>query len=473
MNLRLQALGDICRRHAEVWRAAWAGRRALEPMPRTRGELAFLPAQLELIETPPSPVPRLAARLIMALFAVALLWACIGQLDMVAVAPGRTVTGGRTRIVQSAETAVVRRILVRDGQHVSQGELLIELDATATSADQHKAEAALLDARLAAARAAALVAAAGVGHAPVLANETGLPAGRFEATARLAQSAYAAYAAKRQGLEALVAQKQAELATVDAAIPTLEASLAIARTRVADYEKLLAKGYASKQDYLQREQERLGMERDLTAQRSRRTELRSAIAAAREELAATVTDTRRQWQDELRQAQEQIRQYEPEVARTTRRNTLMQLRAPVAGSVQQLAVHTVGGVVTPAQPLLSVVPDNEPLEVEATVLNQDIGFVRPGQRATIKVESFPYTRYGYIEGVVESVSHDAIQDEKLGLIYQARVKMGKTELLVDGVKVRLTSGMALTAEIRTGKRRVIEYILDPLRQGVDESMRER
>jgi hemolysin D len=145
----------------------------------------------------------------------------------------------------------------------------------------------------------------------------------------------------------------------------------------------------------------------------------------------------------------------------------------VTGTVQQLAVHTVGGVVTPAQPLLSVVPENEPLEVEATVLNQDIGFVRPGQRATIKVESFPYTRYGYIEGVVESVSHDAIQDDKLGLIYQARVKMKKTELLVDGVKIRLTSGMALTTEIKTGRRRVIEYILDPLRKGVDESMRER
>jgi len=186
-----------------------------------------------------------------------------------------------------------------------------------------------------------------------------------------------------------------------------------------------------------------------------------------------VTDTRRQLLDELRQAREQIQQFEPEVARTTQRNALMQLRAPVTGAVQQLAVHTVGGVVTPAQPILSVVPENEPMEVEATVLNQDIGFVRTGQRATIKVESFPYTRYGYIEGVVESVSHDAIQDEKLGLVYQARVRMKKTALMIDGVTVNLTSGMSLTAEINTGKRRVIDYILDPLRRGVDESMRER
>jgi hemolysin D len=271
----------------------------------------------------------------------------------------------------------------------------------------------------------------------------------------------------------MVAQKQAELRTVESAIVPLQQYLAISRTRVADYEKLLDKSYVPRQDYLQRKQERISAERDLAGQQSRRAELHSAITGAKEDLSVTVTDTRRQLLDELRQAREQIQQFEPEVARTTQRNALMQLRAPVTGTVQQLAVHTVGGVVTPAQPLLSVVPENESLEVEATVLNQDIGFVRPGQRATIKVESFPYTRYGYIEGVVESVSHDAIQDEKLGLIYRARVKMKKTELLVDGVKVRLTSGMALTAEIRTGKRRVIEYILDPLRRGVDESMRER
>jgi hemolysin D len=271
----------------------------------------------------------------------------------------------------------------------------------------------------------------------------------------------------------MVAQKQAELRTVESAIVPLEQYLEISRTRVADYEKLLDKNYVPRQDYLLRKQERITAERDLTQQSSRRAELRSAITGAKEELSVTVADTRRQLLDELRQAREEIQQLEPEVARTIQRNAWMQLRAPVDGTVQQLAVHTIGGVVTPAQPLLSVVPDNEPLEVEATVLNQDIGFVRPGQRATIKVESFPYTRYGYIGGIVESVSHDAVQDDKLGLVYRARVKMKASTLPVDGVTVRLTSGMALTAEIKTGKRRVISYILDPLQRGTNESMRER
>jgi len=151
----------------------------------------------------------------------------------------------------------------------------------------------------------------------------------------------------------------------------------------------------------------------------------------------------------------------------------MQLRAPVEGTVQQLAIHTVGGVVTPAQALMAIVPSEELLEVEATVLNKDIGFVRPGQRATVKVESFPYTRYGYLEGIVETVSHDAAQDENLGLIFPARVKLQNASLVIDGVKVMLTPGMSLSVEIKTGKRRVIDYLLSPLQEHTTEAFKER
>lgn len=473
MSGKWSAIGDILRRYGQVFRAAWAERRALEPIQRTREELAFLPAHLELTETPLSPAPRVSLWIIMTLFCIALLWACFGKLDVVAVAPGKTITSSRTKIIQPAETAVVRRILVHDGQEVKQGDLLIELDATSTTADSRKAVEALLSARLAAARSAALVQAIDTATPPVMSPDGDLPADRFEATQRLAFSEYAAFAAKKQSLQAMVQQKQAELRTVESAIVPLEQYLEISRTRVTDYEKLLDKNYVPRQEYLLRKQERINAERDLAGQRSRRSELQSAIVGAREELAVTVTDTRRQLLDELRHAREQILQFEPEVVRTTQRNALMELHAPVTGTVQQLAVHTVGGVVTPAQPLLSVVPKNDQMEVEATVLNQDIGFVRPGQRATIKIESFPYTRYGYIEGVVESVSHDAIQDEKLGLVFRARVKMEKTALLIDGVTINLTSGMALTAEIKTTRRRVIDYLLSPLQKHTEEALRER
>ncbi|BBA32640.1 HlyD family secretion protein [Methylocaldum marinum] len=151
----------------------------------------------------------------------------------------------------------------------------------------------------------------------------------------------------------------------------------------------------------------------------------------------------------------------------------MTLAAPVDGVVQQLAVHTVGGVVTPAQPLLVIVPRDNPLEVEAFIQNKDIGFVNAGQEAEVKIETFPFTKYGTIPAKVMQVSNDAIQDEKRGLIYAARVALSHATMVVEEKAVNLTPGMAVTVEIKTGKRRLIEYFLSPLLQYEDESLRER
>jgi len=151
----------------------------------------------------------------------------------------------------------------------------------------------------------------------------------------------------------------------------------------------------------------------------------------------------------------------------------MRLTAPVSGTVQQLALHTVGGVVTPAQPVMVIVPEDQPLEIEAFIENKDIGFIRPGQEAEVKIETFQYTKYGTIPARVDFVSHDAINDEKRGLIYFSRVKMQRPRVNVDGVEVNLSPGMAVTVEVKTAKRRVIEYFLSPLMQYSSESFRER
>lgn len=468
-----QALGDFATRYGRVFKAAWGARRQFDPPPRSSDELAFLPAHIELIDTPISPLPRWTMRIIMALFCVALLWACVGQLDIVAVAPGKTVAGSRTKVVQPLETAVVRRILVRDGQTVKRGELLIELDATASAADFEKAGEDLINAKLSELRLAALIAAIDSGRAPVLAAGDGLPPARYEAARQLSVSQFDAYRARNLNLTAAIAQRQAEVETVQSLIGPLEKSAAIARSRAEDYGKLVEGRYVARHEYLLREQERIGLERDLAAQRSRLHETQSALNGAREELRVLTADMRQQTLDGLRQALEQVRQFTPEVAKTGQRDKFMQLRAPVDGTVQQLAVHTNGGVVTPAQALLAVVPSREALEIEATVLNKDIGFVRQGQTATVKIESFPYTRYGYLTGTVESVSHDAAQDEQLGLVFPARVRLHGSSFLIDGVRVNLTPGMALSVEIKTGKRRVIDYLLSPLQQHAGEALRER
>jgi hemolysin D len=221
------------------------------------------------------------------------------------------------------------------------------------------------------------------------------------------------------------------------------------------------------------EQTGIEADRDLAQQRHRIAELLAAITAKREERSGLEAEFRRQVEEGLHAARADVARYRPRSEKAEHRDSAMRLVAPVDGTVQQLAVHTIGGVVTPAQPLLAIVPAGEDLEVEALVLNRDIGFVRAGQAVVIKLESFPYRRYGMIDGEVLLISHDAMPHEHLGLVYKARIRLLRRQVKVDGVRVRLSAGMNVTAEMKTGQRRVIEYLVDPLRRTADEAMRER
>jgi len=473
MKLYYEAFREFLKKYTSIFKSVWAIREQLDPPARSEDELAFLPAQLELIETPVSPVPKYTVRIIMTMFVLALIWSIFGKLDIVAVAGGKTVPGGRTKIIQPLEAAVVKAIYVKDGQHVEANQLLIELDATGTAADSQKASDALISAGGSKARYQSLLKAIDSGQPPKAFTIEGADKAVINNENSLARSEYSTFVAKRAAQNSALAQREAELSTARTLITTLEETANIAKSRAKEVEGLLEKKFISQQDYLQLKQASISAEQNLSGQRSRIVELQAAITTQRQERDALVADFRRQLNDGLRQSSDQVSQFGADASKAQRRDDLMQLRAPVAGTVQQLAIHTVGGVVTPAQPLLAIVPEGEALEVEAMILNGDIGFVHEGQEATIKVESFPYTRYGYLHGVVESVSHDAMQDEKLGLVYQARVRLLKSTLMIDGVKVNLSPGMALSVEIKTGKRRVITYLLSPLQQHTEEALRER
>lgn len=468
----LLAVRDFLARYARVFTAAWKARRQLEPEHRNADELAFLPAHLELTDTPVSPTARWLLRLIIALFCVALLWASLGRLDIVAVAPGQFVVGSRTKVIQPAETGVVAAIHVRNGQAVRKGDLLIELDATLTHADHRKADDALLDARLAEARFDALIASMDSGQLVTLATAD-LPTARVQAAQMLAVSAQQAFLARRSALDAAIAQRQAEIDSIAGQIGPAQAAVQIATERAESVRGLLKDQFVGRQDWLTLEQARLDAERDLVAQKNRLHEARAALAAARAERTALITDMRQQLIDGQRQAREQIAQLAPDQTKAGARDRLTRLRAPVDGVVQQLAVHTIGGVVTPAQPLLAIVPTDEGIEAEVSILNKDIGFVRSGQPVVVKVESFPFTRYGSLDGVLDSVSLDAAIDEQLGPVFMARVRLTATTLNIEGVPVRMSPGMRISAEVKTGSRPVIDYLLSPLKRYKAEAMRER
>jgi hemolysin D len=473
MGFRQRAGADLLGRYVAVFRHAWRERRRFDPPPRAPHEAQFLPAALALQETPPSPAPRAAMWLLLAFAALAVLWSVFGRLDQVATAQGQIVPGDRSKVVQSLERALVQAIHVADGQTVAAGQVLLELDATAAQADRARIAGDLATARLQAARAAALLAAIDGDRPPAALRLDAVPPGRLAQEQRLLQGQYDEYRSRRARIEAEVDRRQAELASTRQVVLKLEQTAPLARRRAEDYKGLVEKRFVSEHGFLEKEQLRIEQEADLATQKSRLDELAAALQEGVNQRTALRAEARRMALDSLSEAETRAAALAQEDIKAETRGRQLTLVAPVAGRVQQLAVHTVGGVVTEAQPLLVVVPQDDVLVVEAHLENKDVGFVRAGQGATVKVETFPYTRYGTLAGTVAHISDDAISDEKRGLVYAVRVRLDEAAIQVDGRKVNLSPGMAVTVDIRTGQRRVIEYFLSPLLQYRDESLRER
>lgn len=471
-SLRLLALRDLLGRYGAIWRAAWAVRHQFDTQPRAQDELAFLPAQLELVETPVHPAPHWTARILVALTVIALLIAIFGKLDIVVSAQGKFIPDARVKVVQPATTGVVREISVHDGQRVTAGQLLVRLDTAQAAADADKAHASKLDAQLAAARAEALLDAQRGNREPLVAIIAGAAPDRMAEAQRLAEGAYNEYRDQYESAKAELLKRGAELESTHAEIAKLEATAPLARQQADSYQALVADKYVARNDYLDKEQTALDQEHELAAQRSHAHELTAGIAEQRADLETTTAKFRSDQLSDLEKARQAAQQSGDDETKAQTRQALLSLTAPVSGTVQQLAAHTLGGVVTTAQSLMEIVPDDA-LEVEAQLQNRDIGFVETGQTVAVKIEAFPYTRYGLLEGTVTEVSNDAVQDKKGNLTFPVRIRLNTNRIRVEQRWITLTPGMAVTADIRTGKRSVASYFLDPLLRTAGESMHER
>jgi hemolysin D len=460
------------------------------PPARRDHELAFLPAALEIAETPPSPVGRAVGATIIAIFCVVLAWATIGKVDIVASAEGKIVPSGRTKLIQPFETGVVRAINVHDGQRVKAGESLIELDPTMTTAEQDRFKGDLISAQLDVARLKAVLSegedAVADFHPP-----EGASAAQVEMHREFLISQTSEQRAKLSELARQASQKEAERSTVEATIAKIEATIPPLQERVDTHKYLSDKGLASKMTYLAEYQDLVGQQQDLLIQRSKRKEAEAAFATLKETRERTAAEFRRTTYDELAKAEQKAAGIAQDVIKAERRSNLQVLSAPVDGVVQQLAVHTIGGVVTPAQPLAVVVPLDSGLEIEASLANDDIGFVHEGQDVEVKVHTFNFTRYGLLHGRVISVSSDAIsrdggegrprsQDGKEGdrqqgqdLVYMARISLDQRQMRSGDHVVDLGPGMAVTAEVKTGSRRIIGYLLSPVARYEHDVLRER
>lgn len=458
-----------------------------------REELAFLPAALEIVETPPSPTGRAIVATIAVLFCAALLWSWWGTIDIVASATGKIVPSERTKIIQPFETGVVRAIRVQDGQAVRAGDVLVELDPTVNGAERDHLQNDLLAERLNVARLRAAL-AAGDDHAADFIAPTGADPILVSTQRQLLQNQVTEHRAKIAALARQQAQKEAEQATTGATIHKLQAMIPVVQQRVDIRRTLMERELSSKVAYFEILQLLVEQQEELSVQKSHLHEAEAAVAAIRETRGQAVAEYRKSLSDELTKAEQKVSGLAQDLIKAERKTNLQRLTAPVDGVVQQLAIHTVGGVVTPAQALLVIVPSDSRLEIEAMISNRDIGFVHTGQQAEIKIDTFNFTRYGLLQGEVLNVSQDAIirdqpqdrsGDRRLGaqndssepkgqeLNYSARISLDRTKMQVEDRMVDLSPGMAVTVEIKTGSRTVLSYLVSPLLRYQQDVLHER
>lgn len=433
---------------------------------RREVETAFLPAALEIERTPASPAGRAIIWTIVALFIAAGGWAALSEVDIVVVAQGRIIPSGHSKAVQALEMGTVTGIHVADGQDVEAGEVLIELDSDSTTADVTN----LLAQRDSSARESARLRRLAEWLAQNSMPATAEIAGEDDT---LLLRRWREHRDKVSVLHTERDKRSAEQRTAGQQVEKLRAIMPIVSRRANDQKNLSKQKLLSEQDYLKTEQARLERLHELRMYESRVDELAAAIGEIDARIALTRSEFARQVSESLDEVERRHATIAQELIKAEARLKAQTITAPVSGVVQQLAVHSVGAVVTPAQVLLVVVPKDEVLEVEATIENRDIGFVEPGQAVAIKVDAFPFTRYGTIAGRVIGIASDAVADEARGLVYKMRVALERSQIAVNGNPVALGPGMTVAVETRTGTRRLIEFFLGPLLRYKDESVRER
>lgn len=438
-------------------------------MNRTTDARAFSPAILALEAKVPSPLPRALLWALAALVACMVLGALVGHLDMIAVAHGRLVPQNFLKIVQPAESGVVRELLVREGDIVAAGQVLVRMDARLSDADGATVQGQIDQHRLQLRR--------------IEAELSGTPlVARAEDPPTLLEQANAQYRAHRQShLDALAT----EAALIDrsrnelqAAVETeakLARSLPMHREQAEGWETLAREGFAGKLLALERKRTLVEAEQELKAQRAQVQSLRAAIAQSERRAAQLQSNYRRDLMDERARTQAELDRLQQDAARQSVRRSQLELRAPAAGVVKELATHTPGTVVQPGTVLMTIVPRGEAMQAEVWIEQIDAGFVEERMPVAVKVATFPFQKFGTVPGHIRHLSPDASEpsanDARSG--YRALIALDATHLQRDGKRFELTPGMQVSAEIHLGTRSVMEYLLSPVQKTVMEAAREQ
>jgi HlyD family secretion protein len=441
----------------------------------------FQPALVRLQALPPSPLGRRMLWAALFFLGGLLIWAVFGKLDIVAVAEGRLVPDTYLKIVQPTDAGVVKEILVREGEFVKEGQILMRMDASLSASDLKTLAADYHNKRLSLRRIDAQLA--------------GEPLTRLaDDPPELFVQVQAQYIANRQAYESALAQERAlldkarsDLIAADAVKRKLTEVLPHYREQEAAYAKLERDGFAGRLMHTDKKRERIEKEHDLQAQEAVMVSAAATISQEEKKVAQIVAEYRKTLQTERVDIANQLERAGQELAKQEHRHGHLELRAPQAGTVKDLATHTTGTVASPGTILMTLVPKDEHLRAEVWVKNDDIGFVRREQQVKVKLSAFTFQKYGMLAGEVAHVSADAAEQGSTAgssapaapkqptelLAYRTLVNLKSQTLDADGAKYRLQPGMQVSAEIHLGTRSVLEYLLSPVQKAFHEAARER
>jgi hemolysin D len=438
--------------------------------------LAFAPDMIRVEREAPSPLPRMVLYLSLALVAAMLAWAYFGKLDIVAASQGKLVPQSFLKIVQPAEAGIVREILVAEGAAVAEGQVLVRMDTSLSDADVRGLEAELARKRLQLRRIDAELAGARLARSA-------------EDPPELAAQVEAQLSARRQNYLDLLGAEQAlreraqhDLGSALEIEAKLKQTTPIFREQERAWEQLAREGFAGRLLVLDRQKSRIEAEQELKAQSRNIESLKATIDQAQKRIAQIQSNYRQQLHNERAEAEVHYVKLRQESEKQRHRHALLELKAPHAGVVKDLATHTTGTVLSPGTVVLTLVPQGEPLLAEVWVGSGDAGFVHAGQKARVKLATYPFQKYGMVSGVVRHVSADA--QDRAGstetrarapgeLSYRTLIALDADHLDVDGRRLRLVPGMLLTAEVHIGRRSVLEYLLSPVQKVASEAARER
>jgi HlyD family secretion protein len=436
----------------------------------------FSPPLLRIQESPPAPLAGWMLRLLFALLTAAFLWAILGRLDIVAVTDGKLVPSSYLKIVQPAEQGIVREILVKEGEKVEAGQVLIRMDSALTGADMKSLQAEHAHKRLALRRVDAQLA-----QVKFVRQRNDPPDLYARVEAQYAANVRAYENALSQE-KALLEKARQDLGAAEQTRAKLEQVLPHYIEQEKAFEKLSKDGFSGRILYTDKRRERIEKEQDLRTQEFSIRAAEALIEQSEKKMSQISADYRRSLQAERVDTAAQLERLTQELAKLAHRHELLDLRAPQAGVVKDLATHTAGTVAAPGTILMTLVPEGDKLVAEVWVSNQDVGFVRPGQEAKLKLAAFQFQKYGMIGGRVLRVNADATEApspnlrQDIGreratgpLAFRAVIELERQDLFPHP----LQPGMQVVGEIHLGTRTMLEYLLSPVQKAFHEAARER